>query len=81
MMTNSVPVTEWWQSPDLVDEIVIDWPQIHRKVGMKRWRWLSEREQLGAITVHLEQRSGKWYRMVAEFHNSKTQTEYILKWN
>lgn len=84
MISNSVAVTDWWAESSIVDEIQIDWPAVHKKVGIDRWRWLRKKEDQGLVVLHLEQDQSQLlgaHRIVAEFTDSKTQTEYLLKFN
>ena len=76
MKTKRVELYKWLPSEG--ETIEIDWPKVHRKIGLDHTRWLLDRD-LDQCQLVLE-RHDMYCRLIAEFFDEKTATEYMLRW-
>jgi hypothetical protein len=76
MKTDSVELLKWLPSEG--EYIAIDWPKVHKTIGIDQTRWL-----LGQPDDHCQivlERRDMYCRLVAEFYNEETLVNYHLRW-
>jgi len=76
MKSNKVELLKWLPSEGEVIEI--DWPKVHRTIGIDQTRWLLSQSKEQCQIV-LERRD-MYCRLVAEFYNERTLVNYHLMW-
>lgn len=76
MKTKRVELYKWLSSEG--ENIEIDWPKVHRKIGLDHTRWLLD-QPLDQCQLVLERRD-MYCRLIAEFFDDKIATEYMLRW-
>lgn len=76
MKNKAVELYRWLPSEGEVIEI--DWPKVHRKIGLEQTRWLLD-QQRANCQIMLERRD-MYCRLIAEFYNEETLLNYHLKW-
>ena len=76
MKTNKVELYKWL---DLEGEnIEIDWPKVHKTIGLDHTNWLLKQPK-DQCQIVLE-RNDMYCRLVAEFYSEHTLTHYHLMW-
>ena len=76
MKTSKVELYKWL---DLEGEnIEIDWPKVHKTIGLDHTNWLLKQPK-DQCQIVLE-RNDMYCRLVAEFYNEHTLTHYHLMW-
>jgi len=76
MKTNKVELYKWL---DLEGEnIEIDWPKVHKTIGLDHTNWLLKQPK-DQCQIVLE-RNDAYCRLVAEFYSEHTLTHYHLMW-
>jgi hypothetical protein len=76
MKSNKVELLKWLPSEG--ETIEIDWPKVHRTIGVEQTRWLLAQPEEQCQVV-LERRD-MYCRLVAEFYNERTLLNYHLMW-
>jgi len=76
MKNNAVELYRW--SPTVDDVIEIDWPKVHKTIGLAQTQWLLAQHRADCQIV-LERRD-QCCRLLAEFYNDQTLLNYQLKW-
>lgn len=76
MKTNKVELLRWLPSEDEVIEI--DWPKVHRTIGIEQTKWLLAQTK-DECQVVLE-RNDMYCRLIAEFYNERILVNYHLMW-
>ena len=76
MKTFKVELLRWL--PQEGEIIEIDWPKVHKTLGLDQCRWLLAREHTDCQIV-LERRD-MYCRLIAEFYDQKTLAAYHLMW-
>lgn len=76
MKSKKVELYKWL--PTEGETIEIDWPKVHKTIGLDQTRWLLKQEQDHCQLV-LERRD-MYCRLVAEFYNERTLVDYHLMW-
>jgi hypothetical protein len=76
MKSNRVELYQW--NPDHGEAIEIDWPKVHRTIGIDQTKWLLQQSQDNCQLI-LEQK-GLYCKLVAEFYNQHTLLNYCLMW-
>ncbi len=75
MKSNSVELYRWLPSEG--ENIDIDWPKVHRRLGLEQTRWLLDKPR--HICQLVLERNDMHCKLVAEFYCDRTRTEYTLK--
>ena len=76
MKTNKVELLKWL--PEEGEYIAIDWPKVHKTIGLDHTKWLLNQSEDNCQLV-LE-RNDMYCRLIAEFYNEKTLVNYHLMW-
>ena len=76
MKTSKVTLTKW--QPQDTEYIDIDWPRVHKDLGSDQVNWFL-RQPRNCCQLFLEQ-STEYFKLVAEFYDSKTWETYHLMW-
>jgi len=76
MKTSKINLTDWL--PEDSENIEINWPKIHKIIGLDQTKWLLDKDNTKCQIV-LE-KNDVYYRLVAEFYDRVTLTEYYLMW-
>jgi len=75
MKSKAVELYRWLPSEDEIIEI--DWPKVHKTIGLDQTRWLLE-QQRNNCQIMLERRD-MYCRLIAEFYNDHTLLNYHLR--
>lgn len=81
-MTKTRPLSSWrtYNKRDYLNgEWSIDWPSIHRELGVDCIQWLMDQEHLGRLQMMIEKKDRRM-RLVVEFYSSKTEREFATLW-
>jgi hypothetical protein len=76
MKTKRFELLKWLPSEG--ENIEIDWPKVHKTIGVDHTNWLLKQEQTDCQLV-LE-RNDMYCRLIAEFYSEKTMLTYHLMW-
>lgn len=76
MKTSKVELLRWL--PEEGEYIEINWPKVHRTIGLEHTKWLLAQDHTDCQVV-LERRD-MHCRLIAEFYNEKILTAYHLLW-
>jgi len=76
MKSNKVELLKWLPSEG--ENIEIDWPKVHKTIGLDQTRWLLK-QSLEDCQIMLERRD-MYCRLIAEFYNEHTLLNYHLMW-
>jgi hypothetical protein len=76
MKTNRVELYKWLPSEG--ESIEIDWPKVHKKIGLDQTRWIID-QPLDRCQMVLERRD-MYCRLIVEFFDEKIAAEYVLRW-
>jgi hypothetical protein len=76
MKNNAVELLKWLPSEG--EYIEIDWPKVHKTIGLEHTNWLINQPEDKCQLVLL--RSDMHCRLVAEFYDEKLLTAYHLMW-
>ena len=76
MKTDRVELLKWLPSEG--EYIAIDWPKVHKTIGVDQTRWLLSQPD-DHCQIVLERRDS-YCRLVAEFYNQETLVNYHLRW-
>lgn len=76
MKTSKVELLKWLPSEG--ETIEIDWPKVHRTIGVDQTKWLLDQD-LTDCQVVLE-RNDMYCRLIAEFYDDRTLATYYLMW-
>jgi hypothetical protein len=76
MKSNKIDLYRWLPSEGEIIEI--DWPKVHKTIGVDHTRWLLKQSQENCQLI-LERRD-MYCRLVAEFYNEHTLLNYHLLW-
>lgn len=74
MKSEKVELLKWL--PHEGETIEIDWPKVHKTIGIDKTRWLLQ-QPLSNCQIILECRD-RYCRLIAEFYNEKTLLNYQL---
>ena len=75
MKSKKVELYRWLPSEG--EAIDIDWPKVHRTLGLDQTRWLLDKPR--HICQLILERNDMYCRLMAEFYCDQTRTEYALK--
>ena len=76
MKTNKVELLKWL--PEEGETIEIDWPKVHKTIGLDQTKWLLSQPD-NSCQIVLERRD-MFCRLVAEFYNVHALVNYHLMW-
>lgn len=76
MKSKKVELYEWLPSEDEI--IDIDWPKVHKTIGLDQTRWFLD-QALDKCQLILE-RHEMHCKLIAEFYDNQTLTAYHLMW-
>lgn len=76
MKNNKVELLKWLPSEG--EDIEIDWPKVHKTIGVDQTRWLLA-QPIEQCQVVLERRD-MFCRLVAEFYSEHSLINYHLMW-
>ena len=76
MKSEKVELYKWL--PAEGENIEIDWPKVHKKIGVDQTRWLLKQSAQSCQLV-LE-RKDLYCRLIAEFYDQHTLLNYHLMW-
>lgn len=77
MKTSKVELLKWL--PEESEIIEINWPKVHKTIGLEQTKWLLGQDHTKCQIV-LE-RNDMYCRLVAEFYDEKTLGVYHLMWS
>ena len=75
-----VPLYEFYDNPIPDNMLDIDWPKVHKAVGVDQIEWINKQPYEDCQLV-LEFDSDGTKRLVAEFYKSSTVKQYFLMWS
>lgn len=76
MKTKRVELLKWL--PQEGEYIEIDWPKVHKTIGLDHTNWLLK--QSDEICQLVLERNDMHCRLVAEFYDDRALTQYHLMW-
>ena len=76
MKNKVVELLKWLPSED--EDIEIDWPKVHKSLGVDHTNWLITHPKDTCQLVLL--RNDMYCRLAAEFYDDRTLTQYHLMW-
>lgn len=76
MKNSKIELYRWL--PEEGENIEIDWPKVHKTIGIDQTRWLLKQSET-ACQIILERRD-MYCRLIAEFYNEQTLLNYHLMW-
>ena len=76
MKNNKVELLKWLPSEG--ENIEIDWPKVHKTIGIDQTKWLLKQPQ-NLCQLMLE-RNDMYCRVIAEFYDDDTLINYHLMW-
>jgi len=76
MKSSKVELLKWLPLEN--EYIEIDWPKVHKTIGIDQTRWLLDQPQ-DHCQIVLERR-GRYCRLIAEFYNNSALANYHLMW-
>ena len=77
MKSKKVELMSWQYNPTF-DTNDIDWPKLHKMIGIDRTKWILE-QSFNDCQMILERKDAEM-AVVAEFYNERTELEYHLRW-
>jgi hypothetical protein len=76
MKTERVELLKWL--PEEGEYIAIDWPKVHKTIGIDHTNWLIKQPE-DQCQLMLE-RNDSYCRLVAEFYDNRALVNYHLMW-
>ena len=76
MKTSKIELLKWL--PDENENIEIDWPKVHKTIGIDHTEWLLKQPQ--TLCQLVLERNDIYCRLIAEFYDKKLLTTYHLMW-
>jgi hypothetical protein len=76
MKNNRVALLKWL--PEQGETIEIDWPKVHKTLGLDHTKWLLE--QPHNVCQLILERNDMFCRLVAEFYDDQALAIYHLMW-
>ncbi len=77
MRTSRVELLNWF--PRESEIIEIDWPKVHKTIGIDQTQWLLSQPK-DKCQIVLERRDANC-RLIAEFYDDRLLTTYHLMWS
>ncbi len=76
MKSKKVELLKWL--PQEGEYIEIDWPKVHKTIGLDHTNWLlNQPENICQLVL---ERNDMYCRLIAEFYDERTLTHYHLMW-
>lgn len=76
MKTKKVELLKWL--PQEGEYIEIDWPKVHKTIGLDHTNWLLKQPE--NICQMVLERNDMYCRLVAEFYDDHALVQYHLMW-
>ncbi len=76
MKTSKIELLKWL--PEEGENIEINWPKVHRAIGLDQTNWLLKQDHTDCQVV-LE-RNDMYCRLIAEFYTDRSLATYYLMW-
>lgn len=76
MKTSKIELLKWL--PEEGENIEINWPKVHRAIGLDQTNWLLKQDHTDCQVV-LE-RNDMYCRLIAEFYTERSLATYYLMW-
>jgi hypothetical protein len=76
MKTSKVELLKWLPSED--ENIEIDWPKVHKAIGVDQTNWLLTQPE--NICQLILERNDQYCRLIAEFYDKPALASYYLMW-
>lgn len=76
MKTERVELLKWL--PQEGETIEIDWPKVHKTIGIDHTKWLLK--QPHDLCQMILERNDMYCRLIAEFYDSRVLVNYHLMW-
>ena len=76
MKNKVVELLKWLPSEG--ENIEIDWPKVHKTIGIDHTNWLLK--QPHELCQLMLERNDMYCRLIAEFYDEKTLVSYHLMW-
>ena len=76
MKNKVVELLKWLPSEG--ENIEIDWPKVHKTIGIDHTNWLLK--QPHELCQLMLERNDMYCRLIAEFYDEKTLVSYQLMW-
>ena len=76
MKTSKIELLKWLPSEG--EYIEIDWPKVHKTIGLEHTNWLLK--QPHELCQLVLERNDMHCRLIAEFYDSKLLVQYHLMW-
>jgi hypothetical protein len=76
MKNKKVELLKWLPSEG--ENIEIDWPKVHKTIGVDQTKWLLKQPQ--ELCQLMLERNDMYCRLIAEFYDEKTLVSYHLMW-
>ena len=76
MKNKKVELLKWL--PFEEENIEIDWPKVHKTIGIDHTNWLINQPKETCQLVLL--RNDKYCRLAVEFYDDRTLAQYYLMW-
>jgi hypothetical protein len=76
MKTKAVELLKWL--PEEGENIEIDWPKVHKTIGVDQTNWLLK--QPTDVCQLMLERNDMYCRLIAEFYDDQALTHYHLMW-
>ena len=76
MKNKKISLLKW--IPEENETIEIDWPKVHKTLGLDHTKWLLE--QPHNVCQLVLERNDMFCRLVAEFYDEQALTMYHLMW-
>jgi hypothetical protein len=77
MKNKKVALLKWF--PDEDEAIEIDWPKVHKTLGLDHAKWLLAQPR--SVCQLVLERNNTHCRLVAEFYNDQVLAIYRLMWS
>ena len=76
MKTERVELLKWL--PEEGDTVEIDWPKVHKTIGVDHTQWLLK--QPHDLCQMILERNDMYCRLIAEFYDTRVLVNYHLMW-
>jgi hypothetical protein len=76
MKTKAVEILKWL--PEEGEYIAIDWPKVHKTIGVEHTNWLLKQSPTGCQLMLY--RNDMYCRLMAEFYDETLLLQYHLMW-
>ena len=76
MKTERVELLKWL--PEEGDTVEIDWPKVHKTIGVDHTQWLLK--QPHNLCQMILERNDMYCRLIAEFYDNRALVNYHLMW-